>query len=141
MSRDLVAIRKNHLDVDEAVGFVRSGEAGGIDVFIGATRAEKHPEHGALVALEYEAYEEMAVKEITRMVHEAREKWGVIRAAVLHRTGRVAVGEPSVIIAVSCPHRGEAFEACRYLIEQLKKSAPIWKKDVFAGAATWKHET
>lgn len=137
---DLIALRSQPLAADEAVAHVGCPGAGGIDVFIGVTRAETHPQFGNLEALEYDAYPEMAVAELQRLVDAARRQWDVCRAAVLHRVGRCAVGEPSVVIAVSCAHRGEAFAACKFLIDELKKSVPIWKRDVYQHAAPWRHE-
>lgn len=137
---DLITLRPAPLDPAEALAFVASPDAGGTNLFIGTTRAETHPQFGDLLALDYDAYEEMAVKDIARLIADARAKFGVLRAAVLHRTGRVTVGEASVVIAVSCPHRGEAFAACRFLIDELKKSSPIWKRDIYRDAANWKHD-
>ena len=125
------------LDVAAAVAAVNAPHAGGIDLFIGTTRAQQHPERGELVALDYEAYEEMAVCELRRLAESARSQWPVVRLVMWHRVGRVAVGEPSVVIAVSCPHRAEAFEACRFMIDELKKSAPIWKKEIYAHDSLW----
>ena len=137
---DLVEIRAIPLQVDEAVRFVLDASAGGIDVFLGTTRAERSAEGRALVALDYEAYEEMALKQLADLAHRARAQWPVVKLAVLHRVGRVAVGEPSVIIAVSTPHRADAFAACKWLIDALKVDVAIWKKEVWAdGLSTWVH--
>lgn len=87
--------------------------------------------------LEYEVYEEMALGKIRQMVSNACGQWPLLGVAVVHRTGRVAVGEASVVIAVSSAHRGPAFEACRYLIDTLKKEVPIWKKEVFPDGHSW----
>ena len=112
--------------------------AGGIDVFIGTTRAETHADGRELVALDYEAYPEMALSQMRDLARRARARWPVVRLALLHRVGRVAVGQPSVVVAVACPHRAEAFEACRWLIDTLKAEVPIWKKEVWAdGSGTW----
>jgi molybdopterin synthase catalytic subunit len=112
--------------------------AGGIAIFLGCTRAETHADGRRLVALDYEAYQEMAVKQMHDLAAAARSKWPVIKLTMLHRVGRVGLGEPSVLIAVSTPHRGEAFEACRWLIDTLKKDVAIWKKEVWDdGAMSW----
>lgn len=138
--RDLVEIRAIPLQVDEAVRFVTDASAGGIDVFLGTTRAERSGEGRPLVALDYEAYEEMALKQLADLAHRARAQWPIVKLAVLHRVGRVAVGEPSVIIAVSTPHRADAFAACKWLIDALKVDVAIWKKEVWAdGLSTWVH--
>ena len=137
---DLIEIRGDALSTDAAVAFVTDGRAGGIDVFLGTTRAETSPDGRALVALDYEAYDEMALKQLRDLARRCRERWPVVKLALLHRTGRVAIGEPSVVIAVSTPHRADAFEACRFLIDQLKVDVAIWKKEVWAdGTGTWVH--
>ena len=138
MREDWIEILDSPLSVEAAVRFVTDPNAGGINVFLGTTRAEKSPDEKQLLALDYEAYQEMAVARLSTLVQDARKKWPVTKAAILHRIGRVAVGEPSVIIAVSCPHRAESFEACKYLIDQLKVDVPIWKKEIWAdGSGTW----
>jgi molybdopterin synthase catalytic subunit len=109
---------------------------GGIASFYGATRGENDAEHGELTRLDYEAYSEMALNQMRGLVGTAEAKWGAGRVAMLHRLGPVGVGEISVAIAVATPHRAEAFEACRWLIDSLKRDVPIWKKDVFADGFT-----
>ena len=108
---------------------------GAIATFEGAVRDDPDPQHGPVRALHYEVYEEMAVAELRRIAHAAREKWRTGRIAVLHRTGMVKAAEVSVIVAVAGGHRAEAFDACRWIIDTLKKDVPIWKKDVFDGGA------
>jgi molybdopterin synthase catalytic subunit len=123
-----------------AVKFVTDPAAGGIDVFLGTTRAETNAEGKELWALDYEAYEEMATKQLGDLAHRARARWPIIKCAILHRVGRVKIGEPSVVIAVSTAHRGESFEACRWIIDTLKAEVAIWKKEVWEGGATsWVH--
>ncbi len=137
---DWITLTPDALSVAAAVAFVTDPAAGGIDVFLGTTRAETSVDGRQLLALDYDAYPEMAVAQLQRLVTTAREKWPVTRAAVLHRLGRVAVGEPSVVIAVSTPHRGDAFAACRFLIDQLKVDVPIWKQERWDdGTGTWVH--
>jgi molybdopterin converting factor subunit 1 len=87
--------------------------------------------------LEYEAYESMAIAVLEEIADEIENRFGVSRIAIVHRTGSVAVGETSVVIAVAAPHRGEAFDACRYAIEELKARAPIWKSEQFADGSVW----
>ncbi len=135
---DLIRICEQALQTEEAVQFVTDAAAGGIDVFLGTTRGESASDGRKLLALDYEAYPEMALKQMQDLARRAREKWPVTKIAILHRIGRVNVGEPSVIIAVSCPHRGESFEACRFLIDTLKTEVAIWKKEVWAdGSTSW----
>lgn len=137
---DWIEILPGVLTSAAAIEFVTDPASGGIDIFLGTTRAEKSPDGRELIALDYEAYEQMALEQMRALAKRAREKWPIVKLALLHRTGRVALGEPSVVIAVSTPHRGQAFEACRYLIDELKRDIAIWKKEVWTdGSATWVH--
>jgi molybdopterin synthase catalytic subunit len=137
---DDIRLTAKALDAGAAVRAVNCAAAGGVDVFVGTTRAERHAEAGELLRLEYEAYPEMAVGEMEKLAGQARARWPILGLAMWHRVGPVAVGEPSVVIAVSCPHRGEAFEACRFLIDELKKTVPIWKKEVYEGESRWQKD-
>ena len=101
---------------------------GGTCLFAGSTRADEVA-GATLIGLHYQADTRLADKEIARVVAEAEDRFGVA-AAALHRIGRVPVGEASVIVAASAPHRGAAFDACRYLIDEIKARAPIWKRDI-----------
>ncbi len=113
-------------------------ELGAIVTFEGATRREPHAEHGSLERLDYVAYEGMARRQLERLAGEAMERWHAGRVAIVHRLGSVPPGEVSVMIAVACGHRAEAFDACRWLIDTLKQDVPIWKKDVFEdGYVRW----
>ena len=135
---DQVELRDSPLDVGAAVAAVSDGGAGAIAVFLGTTRGEKNDDGRPLIALDYEAYGEMATKQMRALAQEARQRWPIQRMAVLHRIGRVEVGQPSVLIAVSSPHRAEAFEACRFLIDRLKAEATIWKKEIWDdGSSSW----
>jgi molybdopterin synthase catalytic subunit len=138
MHDDWIAILESPLAVEPIVKFVSDARAGGIDVFLGTTREEKSADGRELIALDYEAYEEMAIAKLKDLAKRAREQWPIVKLAILHRTGRVKLAEPSVIIAVSCPHRGESFAACKFLIDQLKVDVPIWKKEIWVdGSGTW----
>lgn len=138
--QDWIEILPTPLDTNRAVAFVTDAAAGGIAVFLGTTRAEKNPDGRNLLSLDYEAYEQMALEQLRKLAADARRKWPIINLALFHRTGEVKVTEPSVVIAVSTPHRAAAFEACRYLIDSLKKDVAIWKKEVWAdGSGTWVH--
>jgi len=137
---DWIRILPTPLSVAEADQFVIDPAAGGICVFAGTTRAETSADGRELVALDYEAYPEMATRQLQELAARTRDRWPVLKLAILHRTGRVAVGEPSVVIAVSTGHRKEAFEACRFIIDELKRDVAIWKKEVWqSGEATWVH--
>jgi molybdopterin synthase catalytic subunit len=137
---DWIALTPHPLSTADAVAFVTDGAAGGIAVFMGTTRAETSPDGRQLLALDYDAYAEMAIEHLRRLVATARANGEVTKVALLHRLGRVAIGEPSVVIAVSTPHRAAAFDACRFLIDQLKADVPIWKQERWDdGTGTWVH--
>jgi molybdopterin synthase catalytic subunit len=137
---DWVELSEDPLDAARSVEFVTDPSAGGIAVFLGTTRAETSPSGASLVALDYQAYPEMAVRQMRDLCARARSEWPVLRIALLHRTGRVAVGEPSVVIATSTPHRGDAFASCRFLIDALKAEVAVWKQEVWAdGTTAWVH--
>ncbi len=128
---DRIALQAESLDVGTAMEFVTSADAGGICVFLGTTRAEAAPDGRRLTALDYEAYAEMAKQQMRDLAGRAHQRWPIIRLALLHRVGRVPLGQPSVLIAISTPHRAEAFEACRWLIDTLKAEVTIWKKEIW----------
>ncbi len=133
---DRIALVSDPIEVGAVLEFVTAAQAGGVNAFLGTTRAETGPDGRQLTALDYEAYAEMAQQQMHDLASRAREQWPIIRLALLHRVGRVPLGEPSVLIAVSTPHRAEAFEACRWLIDTLKAQVTIWKKEIWelAGA-------
>ena len=111
--------------------------AGAECVFFGRTRAESHPEHGSLTRLHYEAYEEMALRVLSDLARDAVSRFGCLAVRIRHAIGEVPVGEASVAVNVVCGHRDNSFEACRFLIDALKASAPIWKQEVWADGKTW----
>jgi molybdopterin synthase catalytic subunit len=123
------------IDLHELVDCVTDPEAGAIATFIGTTR--NNNQGRKVIALDYEAYPEMAEKELARLGEEAKKKWQICRMAIVHRIGPVQITEPSVIIAVSAAHREAAFAACRFAIEEIKKTVPIWKKEVYEGGEIW----
>lgn len=135
---DWLEVTPDDLSVDRYFAFVADPAAGGVGIFIGTTRAETDSAGRALVALDYEAYREMAIEQLRILAAEARQRWPIVKLAIVHRVGRVELAEPSVVVAVSTPHRAQALEACRWLIDSLKKQATIWKKEVWAdGSASW----
>jgi molybdopterin synthase catalytic subunit len=123
------------LDIRELLGYVTDPSAGAIATFIGTTR--NNNEGRKVIALDYDAYPEMAEKELRRIGDEAGNKWRIERMAIVHRIGPVQITEASVMIAVSAAHRDDAFQACRFAIEEIKKTVPIWKKEVFEGGEVW----
>lgn len=123
------------IDVAAVIAAVGDPAAGAVAMFLGTTRRRNA---GRVVTrLEYEAHASMAIREMRRLGEEAIGRWGLTRVAMVHRVGVVALGEVSVAIAASAPHRGEAFAACRWLIDRLKEIAPIWKKEHYEGGAVW----
>ena len=119
--------------VDALVAEVQSPERGGTCVFVGTVRNDAD-----VTGIEYSAYDDMAKAEIQRILGEAREQWPEVRVALRHRLGLIPAGEASIAIAAAAPHRGDAFAACRFVIEEVKKRLPIWKKEMYAdGRSTW----
>ena len=131
----MFCVTQKAINLQELVEYVTDPEAGAIATFIGTTR--NNNEGRKVISLDYEAYPEMAEKELARLGEEAKVKWNIKRMAIVHRIGPVQITEPSVIIAVSAAHRSDAFEACRFAIEEIKKSIPIWKKEIFEGGEVW----
>ncbi|HEY6999943.1 MAG TPA: molybdenum cofactor biosynthesis protein MoaE [Candidatus Binatia bacterium] len=123
------------INLQELVDYVTDPEAGAIVPFIGTTR--NNNEGRKVIGLNYEAYPEMAEKELARIGEEAKTKWPICKMAIVHRLGAVQIGEASVIIVVSSAHRDAAFAASRFAIEEIKKTVPIWKKEVFEGGEVW----
>ena len=123
------------LNLQELVDFVTDPGAGAIATFIGTTR--NNNEGRRVVALDYDAYPEMAEKELRRIGDDASKKWQLCRMAIVHRIGPVQITQASVMIAVSSAHREAAFAACRFAIEEIKKTVPIWKKELYEGGELW----
>ena len=111
---------------------------GALCLFAGIVRNENKGK--AVLYLEYEAYEDMALSLMERIGAEAREKWPITDLRMVHRLGRLEIGEASVAVAVASPHRAEAFAACRFLIDTLKAQVPIWKKEYYADGSAWLEE-
>ena len=125
------------LDADALTRCVASPRAGAVVLFLGTVRALTGDE--VTLALEYDAYAPMAAAQLDRLEADVRARWPVTGVALAHRLGRLGVGEVSVAVAVSSPHRVEAFEAARYAIDTLKADVPIWKKDVRPAGDAWVH--
>jgi molybdopterin synthase catalytic subunit len=123
------------LSLDAVVGEVRSDRAGAIATFVGTTRIESRGR--AVEHLDYEAYEGMAEQVMARIAAAVKERYDLCEIAIHHRTGRVEIGEASVVIAVSAPHRQDALAACKDAIDTLKEEVPLWKKEVYEGGEEW----
>ena len=131
----IIQLTREPLDRHALVEAVTHASVGGIVIFEGVVRDNARGKQ--VRYLEYDAYIEMAKEQIRAIVDEAERRWGVERVAVAHRFGRLEIGEASVIIVVAAPHRVEAFEACRYIIDTLKTTVPIWKKEVATDGEEW----
>jgi len=123
------------LNPGECLNAVQTPEAGAVNLFIGTVRGESQGRK--VLFLEYEAYEPMAVSEMRKLAEEACRRFPVQGVAIHHRIGRLEIGEAAVVIAVSTPHRAEGFAACQFLIDTLKQTVPIWKKEHFEDGAVW----
>ncbi len=113
------------------------GACGGECVFLGRTREQTHREFGQLLRLEYEVYAPMAEKVLGEMARDAAEKFGCHAVRIVHARGPVQPGQASVVIQVATPHRGEAFDACEYLIDRLKRELPVWKREIWRDGQTF----
>jgi MoaE-MoaD fusion protein len=132
---DLILLVDKAIDADALIRHVRTGADGAIVTFDGCVRNQSHGRR--TLYLDYEAYESMALAKMREIAAEAQTKFPIDRVAIAHRLGRLEIGETSVFIAVSAPHRAAAFDACRYIIDTLKRSVPIWKKEYFEDGAVW----
>jgi len=131
-----VYLTRDPISPGRLIAEVAAPHCGATCVFLGTVR--DGPKDGGVTGIEYSAYEEMATAEFDRILGEARKQWPDCRVAVRHRLGLVPTEEASIGIAAAAPHRGEAFAACRYVIEEVKQRLPIWKKELRAdGTATW----
>ncbi|TPX40074.1 molybdopterin synthase [Synchytrium endobioticum] len=140
-NRDHVSITESPLNLSEIVNLVRDGGAGAMATFSGTTRNYFIVEGitKKVTLLSYEAYVPMAIKELHNCISQARKLYpSIISAVIQHRIGDVAIGQESVVIAVSAPHRKDALHATEYLIDELKATVPIWKKEMYEDGSTWK---
>jgi len=131
----LYRIVRGPLQIEEAIGAVAGPDRGAVATFTGVAR--DHHLGRRVLSLEYHAYEAMAEDVMRAIGREVAERFGTPHVAILHRVGRVEIGEASVVIAVAAAHRREALQACAYAIERLKTSVPIWKKERYAGGTSW----
>lgn len=123
------------IDINEIINMVKNPKAGAIVTFIGTTRDFSRGKK--VLSLEYDAYVIMAERKLREIGEEIKKKWDIENIAIVHRIGKLYIGEASVGIAVSSAHRKEAFEACHYAIDRLKEIVPIWKKEVYEGKEVW----
>ncbi len=131
----MITIAHNPIDIQNVISSAESADAGAVNVFIGTVRSKTG--HKKVVRLEYEAYEPMAILEIKKIIELAKEKWLLKGWSVSHRVGTLNIGDVAVVVAVSTAHRKESFEACQFIIDSLKQTVPIWKKEIFEGGEEW----
>lgn len=125
----------DQIDLNEAYSHLRSPEAGAINLFIGTVRNHAHAK--SVKKLAFEGYEPMAVKEMEKLAALAVQRWPITQLLMIHAVGEKAIGEPVVVIGVASPHREAAFEASRFLIDELKNTVPIWKKEFYEDGSIW----
>jgi len=134
----MIELTNDIIDYTAITESVRSDQAGAAILFIGTVR--EMTDGRQTVALDYEAYPEMAVAKMSELADEVKQKWPVIGVSIVHRLGHLELGDISVALAVSTPHRGQSFEAGKYLIDRLKEVVPVWKKENWAdGSKEWVH--
>jgi molybdopterin synthase catalytic subunit len=135
--RPLLAIGRETLDLNSLVAAMQAdtGRDGAVVTFLGLVR--NHNQGRRVRYLEYEAFESLALKTFGRISAEAEARWPGVRLALHHRVGRLEIGEASIAIAAASPHRADAYAACRYAIERVKQTAPIWKREFFEGGDMW----
>ena len=131
----MIKITEKPIDVQKVIDTASSLGAGAVNVFIGTIRNTAHNKN--VVWLEYEAYESMAISEIRKIIEDAAQRWPLLGWAVSHRIGTLKPGEVAVAVAVSSPHRKQSFEACEFVIDNIKEKVPIWKKEVFEDGEEW----
>ena len=134
-SPDIIQLVREPINPAGLIAHVRGASDGAISSFDGFVR--DHSKNRRTLYLEYEAYESMAIAKMQEIVAQIHERFAIHRVAMVHRLGRLEIGETSVFIAVSAPHRPAAFEACRFAIDTLKRTVPIWKKEYFEDGAVW----
>ena len=130
-----IKISAGPLHIQSCIDWVMSSQSGGINVFIGSVRNETKGKK--VIRLEFEAYESMAISEMNKIAGDVLKKWPVQKILIHHRTGVLQTGDIPVVITVAAAHRDAAFTACRYAIDTLKETVPIWKKEVFEDGEVW----
>ena len=132
-----IILQQEEIDAARLIGEAGTAADGAVASFIGRVRT---PSRGKTVlSMEYEAYSEMARKQLQKIAEEACSRWSLTHCTVVHRYGRVAIGEASIVIAVSSPHRKEAFQAVQFIIDTVKEEVPIWKKEFYSDGSSWIH--
>lgn len=131
----MIKVTRQELAPQPITASVRRDTNGAVVTFLGATRRSSQGKE--VLYLEYEAYEPMALKELEQIKREVASRWDIDDIAIAHRVGRLEIGDISLVVAVASPHRKEAFEACHYVVDRIKETVPIWKKEVFEDGEAW----
>jgi molybdopterin synthase catalytic subunit len=124
-----------HIDLNEAYAYLNSPDAGAVNLFVGTVRNQTKGKE--VVRLDFEAYDQMAIRQMEHLANEAMGKWPLVNLAIIHAVGAKEPGTPVVVIGVSSAHRDASFEASRFLIDELKKTVPIWKKEFYEDNSMW----
>lgn len=132
---EIIKITDKPINVASAIEAAQTAGAGAVNVFVGTVRNKTADKQ--VKSLDYEAYDPMAKKEIRKIIDQAKAKWPVLKVVVIHRKGILKIGDAAVVIVVSTPHRKASFEACEFIIDTLKQTVPIWKKEIFEGGEEW----
>jgi molybdopterin synthase catalytic subunit len=131
----LIEITAEPLAPEPFLQHVRRDDSGAVTLFLGVVRDNSHGHR--VLYLEYDAYPEMAERKLREVAEEAQARWPITDIAIAHRTGRLEIGETSLLVAVSSPHRHDAFAACHHIVNRIKEIVPIWKKEVWEGGEAW----
>jgi len=131
----MINLSKRPIQVDQVIKTVESAESGAINVFVGTVRNQT--EDKKVLRLEFEAYKKMALNEMKKICDVAVKRWPVIKISIVHAVGILQIDDIPVVIAVSTPHRKASFEACEFVIDELKKTVPIWKREFFEDGEVW----
>lgn len=140
MAEITAAVTADPIDVARHIGAVADPSCGGVAIFVGTVRNSAAVESNAgkgVVGLEYETHPTLSEERLGEVAAEATAKWDLAKVACVHRTGACALGEPTVVVACSSPHRADALEACRFMIDTIKRTVPIWKKEIYADGSAW----
>ncbi len=132
-NRDIIAVTRDPIDISAFLLQAREDRSGGLVSFIGTVRDD------GIEVMEIEAYEELALQDLGTICAEAKERFHLHAVVIIHRVGKLAIGEVILLIVVSASHREEAFSGCRFIIERIKEQVPIWKKEYLAGGSRWVH--
>lgn len=131
----MIALTSDPIDVASALKYLQTTQAGAIDLFLGVVR--DNTQDRPVDRLDYEAYDRMALSEMQKIADQAQQRWPLLSYVIIHRTGTLLIGEMAVLIGVATAHRADAFDACRYIIDTIKQTVPIWKKEIFTDGEVW----